>query len=82
MKTIILIIFLILVGAVFGQQGQDSLKKDTIIKKYTLSLREVKLEDFTEEEQDFLFFHTTPAYCFSEEFRQKAIKKLQKLTRD
>jgi hypothetical protein len=76
MKTIILIIFLIVVGAVFGQE-EKIVEKDTLNKKYVLTLKSVKLEDFTPEEQDFLFFHTTPAYCFDAEFRKKAMEKLQ-----
>ena len=81
MKTILLIIFLIVVGAVFGQEEKIA-EKDSVSKKYTLTLKSVKLEDFTPEEQDFLFFHTTPAYCFDAEFRKNAMKKLQSTLRN
>jgi hypothetical protein len=76
MRTILLIICLITVGFLFGQNN-TSIEKDTTYKKYELTLSEVSITEFTPEEQDFLFYHTTPAYCFTAEFREKAVKKLQ-----
>ena len=59
--------------------GQENkiVEKDTVVKNYSLTLRPVDRNKFTPEEMDFLFYHTTPAYCFDAEFRKKAVQKLE-----
>jgi hypothetical protein len=48
MKTILIISFLIVVGVVFGQEEKIA-EKDSVIKNYALTLKSVKLKNYSQQ---------------------------------